>query len=164
MDVEQRALAELKWSAVAKLIGQLISWAVTLVVLRILAPTDYGLMAIVTVIISIITGYAEFGVGASLIQARTLERRELARIAGALAALNIGCGMLVAASAPWLAEIFGDSRLRLPIQVSSLQFAIAAVEVVPQALTHRDMNFARVARIEISGTIITSLGTLLLAV
>jgi teichuronic acid exporter len=163
MNVERQALAALKWSAGAKFLGQLISWAVTLVVLRILAPADYGLMAIVTVIISIIAGFAEFGLGASLIQSPRLDPLQLSRIGGALGALNIGCGLLVVAAAPWLAEIFADYRLQLLIQVSSLHFVIAAAEVVPQSLAQRELNFARVARIEIASTIVNSLSTLLLA-
>ncbi len=163
MDVERKTVVALKWSVVAKLLGQLISWGVTLIVLRLLAPADYGLMAIVTVIIAMIAGLAEFGFGASLIQTPTLDRRELARIAGALGALNIGCGVLVAASAPLIAAWLGEPRLQLLIQVSALQFLFAAVEIVPQALVHRDMDFARVARVEIVATVVGSLGTLALA-
>jgi teichuronic acid exporter len=163
MDVERKTIVALKWSVVAKLLGQVISWGVTLIVLRLLAPADYGLMAIVTVIISMIAGFAEFGFGASLIRAPTLERRELARIAGALGALNVGCGVLVAGSAPLIAAWLGEPRLQLLIQVSALQFLFAALEIVPQALVHRDMDFARVARIEIGSTVVGSLGTLALA-
>jgi teichuronic acid exporter len=163
MDVERKTVVALKWSVVAKLLGQLISWGVTLIVLRLLAPADYGLMAIVTVVISMIAGLAEFGFGASLIQAPTLDRRELARIAGALGALNVGCGVVVAAAAPLIAAWLGEPRLQLLIQVSALQFLFSAVEIVPQALMHRVMDFARVARIEIGATIVGSLGTLALA-
>lgn len=163
MNVERQALVALKWSAIAKVLGQLISWAVTLFVLRILAPTDYGLYAIVSMVISTVAGLAEFGLGASLIQAPTLDRRELSRIAGALCLLNIVCGLLVAASAPWLSEIFRDPRLSLLIGVSSLQFAIFAIEVLPQAMVHRGMDFARVARNEVASTAVATLSTLLLA-
>jgi O-antigen/teichoic acid export membrane protein len=163
MDVEHKTVVALKWSVLAKLLGQLISWGVTLIVLRLLAPADYGLMAIVTVIVSIIAGLAEFGFGASLIQAPKLDRRELSRIAGALGALNIGCGVLVAAAAPLAAAWLGEPRLELLIQISALQFLFAAIEIVPQALVHRELDFARVARIEIAATVVGSLGTLALA-
>ena len=163
MDVERQALVALKWSALAKVLGQLLSWAVTLLVLRILVPTDYGLYAIVSMVISTAAGLAEFGLGASLIQAPTLDRRELSRIAGALCLLNIVCGLLVAASAHWLAEVFREPRLSLLIRVSSLQFAIFAIEVLPQAMLHRGLHFARVARNEVASTIVATLSTLLLA-
>ena len=69
MQVEQQAAAALKWHTIAKVVSQAFSWAVTLIVVRLLAPEDYGLMAVSTVIVSIIAGTAEFGLGSSLIQA-----------------------------------------------------------------------------------------------
>ena len=43
-DIERQAAAGLKWSSVAKITGQAVSWAVTIVVFRLLSPGDYGLM------------------------------------------------------------------------------------------------------------------------
>ncbi|MGD9597432.1 MAG: lipopolysaccharide biosynthesis protein [Steroidobacteraceae bacterium] len=164
MDIEHKTAVALKWNAFAKLSAQLISWVVTLVVLRILTPADYGLMAIVMVVISIVSGVAEFGIGASLVQAPTLDRTALARIAGALGLLNLACGAAVAFSAPWLAGWFGDPDLVPLIQVAAVQFLFAAIEVVPQSLLQRELDFTRVARIEIAGALVSSLCTLMLAV
>jgi O-antigen/teichoic acid export membrane protein len=103
MEIERQAAVALKWHTAAKLTGQVFAWAVTLIVLRLLAPEDYGLMAISTVVISIIAGTAEFGLGSALIQAQTLDRGQMARIAGALSTLNLGCGLLLFIAAPLLA-------------------------------------------------------------
>lgn len=163
MNMGNKAPVALKWNALAKLSAQLISWVVTLVVLRTLTPTDYGLMAIVMVVISIVGGISEFGIGASLVQAPNLDRTAIARIAGALVLFNLGGGLAVAASAPWLAEWFGGPDLVWLIRIAALQFVISAIEIVPQSLLQRELDFARVARIEIAGAFLTSLGTLALA-
>lgn len=163
MDIEHKTAVALKWNAVAKLTAQLVSWAVTLVVLRILSPADYGLMAIVMVVISIVGGVAEFGIGASLVQAPTLDHTALARIVGALGLVNLACGAAVALCAPWFATWFGDPELLPLIQVAAVQFLFSAVEVVPQSLLQRDLDFSRVARIEIAGAFVTSFSTLTLA-
>ena len=164
MTIEHKTAVALKWNAVAKLSAQLISWVVTLIVLRILTPADYGLMAIVMVVISIVSGVGEFGIGASLVQAPNLDRTAIARIAGALGVMNLGCGLAVAASAPWLADWFGDPELSWLIRVAALQFVISAIEIVPQSLLQRELDFARIARIEITGVLLASLGTLVLAI
>ena len=163
MEVERQAIAGLKWMTIAKLAGQGVSWAVTLIVLRLLSPADYGLMAISAVIISIMTGVAEFGLGASLVQARTLDRRELAQLAGAFATLNVGCGVVVIAAAPIVAELLGDPRLADVIRVSSLQFVLNAIDAVPQSLTQRGMKFSVLAKIELVVTLLSSVATLALA-
>ena len=51
MSIERQAVAGLKWTAGSKVVVQVFAWAVTLFVFRLLAPSDYGLMAMVAVVI-----------------------------------------------------------------------------------------------------------------
>src|SRR5689334_19948119 len=99
MQIERQAAQGLKWTGIAKLIGQGVSWAVTLAVFRLLTPEDYGLMALSMVLMSVVAGIAEFGLGSSLVQMPTLERHDMERVAGALFTLNIGCGVVMALGA-----------------------------------------------------------------
>lgn len=163
MEVERQVAAGIKWSSLAKLGGQALSWSITLVVFRLLAPQDYGLMALGTVLIAIVAGIAEFGLGASLIQAPSLDRRELAQVAGALAALNTLCAVIVFAGAPAFAGLLGDSRLTLVIRALSLQFLLSAIDAVPQSLAARQMKFKLIAGIDLACTFAGCLATLLLA-
>ncbi|MEO8132487.1 MAG: lipopolysaccharide biosynthesis protein [Betaproteobacteria bacterium] len=163
MPIEHQAAAALKWNSAAKLLSQTFSWIVTLVVVRLLAPGDYGLMAITTVVISIIAGTAEFGLGSALIQAQSLNKHELARIAGALGLLNVTCGVALAIAAPWIAGLFAEPGLEWVIRVSTLTFFLSAIDVVPQSLMTRDMNFRGNAGIELATVVTASATTLLLA-
>ena len=111
MSIEQQALSGLKWTGSARLIGQVLSWAVTLIVVRLLAPADYGIAAVSAAIISVISTVAELGLGASVVQAPALERETLARIAGLAIVLNWSLGAVVALSAPLAVVFFGDDVL-----------------------------------------------------
>ena len=153
----------LKWNTAAKTIGQAVSWLVTLLVIRLLTPQDYGLMAMSVVIISLVTGFAEFGLGGSLIQARTVSRVELGRLAGVLAAMNLGCGVLVFVGADLYAAVLREPRLADIVRVLALQFALNAIDAVPQAIAHREMQFKRMAGIELAVMLLGSAVTLVLA-
>ncbi|MGQ0836551.1 MAG: lipopolysaccharide biosynthesis protein [Gammaproteobacteria bacterium] len=163
LSVERQAAAGLKWSSIAKIAGQTVSWGVTLLVFRLLTPEDYGLMALSMVLVSIVAGVAEFGLGSSLVQAQTLARQELSRVAGALAALNVGCGLVVALGAPLFAELLGDERLINVIRVLAIQFLLNAIEAAPQSLAYRQMEFKRLAGIELVATLTGAFTTLFLA-
>ena len=58
MSIERRTISALKWTAGTRLLGQSASWVVTLMLFRILTPVDYGLMALVSVVVSIVSGSA----------------------------------------------------------------------------------------------------------
>ena len=161
--IERQAIAGLKWSLAAKLLIQLFSWAVTILVIRLLVPADYGLMALCAVVIGIVTGVAELGLGASLIQARNLERGDLARVAGMLLLLNSACAVIVALAAPLLASVFGDPRLGAVIRVTSVQLLLAAVAAIPEALAYRDMRFKWLAAVDTATAFAASVVTLAFA-
>ena len=110
MTIEKKALAALKWTSVVRILGQTVSWVIMLMVLRLLAPEDYGLMAICTVIIVIVASVADLGMGAALTQAPTFGRDELQRIAGVAISLNLAMGLLVALGAPLAPAVFGHCR------------------------------------------------------
>ena len=163
MSIERQAVAGLKWTAGSKVVVQVFAWAVTLFVFRLLAPSDYGLMAMVAVVISIATTVAELGLGASIVQARSLPPDELAHVAGVVVLLNLVIGAAVAAGAPLVAWGFGEPRLVALVQATSLQFVFSAVSSVPQALMSRGLKFKRAAWIELVSGLSVSLVTLLLA-
>jgi teichuronic acid exporter len=163
MSIESQAISGLKWTGAARFISQIVSWAVTLIVVRLLAPADYGVVAVSAVIISIFATAAELGLGASLVQAPKLDREALARVAGLAMLLNIGLGAVVALGAPLAGLFFKEAVLPRVIQVSSLHFVLAAVSIVPQALAYRDMNFKWSASIELVSALASSVITLLLA-
>ena len=163
MSVEKQVLAALKWTSLAKLVGQVISWGVTLVVLRLLLPADYGLMALVSMIIAVLGGIAEFGLGSSLVQAPKLDRGDLSAITGVVIVLNLGIGILVALLAPLAAWFFSEPRLSLLIQAASLHFALNALGTIPQAMAFREMNFRWLAWVELAAVLSSGLTTLVLA-
>lgn len=161
--IERQAIAGLKWGLVAKLLIQLFSWAVTVLVIRLLVPADYGLMALCAVVLAVVSGVAELGLGASLIQARNLSQADLARVAGILLVLNITCAAVVALAAPLIASVFGHPRLELIIRVASVQLLLAALAAVPEALAYRDMRFKWLAAVDTASAFGASAATLGLA-
>ena len=164
MNVERQTVTGLKWSTSAKLLTQATSWCVTLVVIRLLAPADYGLMALSAVVMSTFAGIAELGLGASLVQARNPTRIDLARVSGALILTNSAYALTVCLGAPVLSDAFGQPDLRRIVQVSSAQFILGALAAVPESLAYREMRFKWLAAADIAAGVATSAITLVLAV
>lgn len=162
MSIERRTISALKWVASGRLLSQLATWTITLVVLRLLSPSDYGLMALVSVVIAISLSVAE-GLAASLIQARELEPELLARIAGFVFLLHLLLTLALLVAAPLLADFFGDPRLTPLMRVAALHFVFSAIGAVPQALATRALEFKWLAKVELGTAIASSLSVLLMA-
>jgi len=141
MSLRNEVLHSLKWLAGARFAGQLIAWAITLVVIRILKPSDYGLMAIAQVLIGFATLFQELGLYSAMVQKRDLSERHVEQAFGILIVANLAIYALVFAIAPLLAHFFGDPRLTNIVRVMGIQFPLASVGVVQDAMLSRSMRF-----------------------
>ncbi|MES1930679.1 polysaccharide biosynthesis protein [Salinisphaera dokdonensis CL-ES53] len=141
MSLRTEVLHSLKWLAAARFLGQTILWAITLVVIRLLSPEDYGLMALATVMIGFAELFREMGLYSAMVQRRDLTQREIEQSFGLLIIGNGCIYALLFAGAPGIALFFGDERLTTMIRVLGLQFPLAAVGVVQDAMLSRSMKF-----------------------
>lgn len=131
----------LKWLAGARFAGQIIAWAITLVVIRILKPSDYGLMAIAEILIGFAVLFQEMGLFSAMVQKRDLTERQVEQAFGLLILINGGIYILVLAISPLLASFFGDPRLTNIVRVLAIQFPLASIGVVQDAMLSRSMRF-----------------------
>jgi teichuronic acid exporter len=157
------AAAGLKWASIAKVVCQCVTWVITLVVIRLLDPADYGATAVAAVFVSVLATVAELGLGASLIRAHELDEGEVGRIAAASIALNLACTIVIVAASPLLGWLYQDPRIGTIAATSALTLLLAALATVPESLLYREMNFKRLAVVDVASTVVGSVATLLLA-
>ena len=151
------------WQGGGNFLGQAVSWAATLVVIRLLAPEDYGLMAMANVFFGLFMLVSNLGFGSAAIQAQELSREQLQRVFGVVLVLNTLAAAVIVAVAPLVAAYFSEPRLIPLIRVLSLNFLLIAVYLLPQAGLVREMDFGTKARVDFGATIGSAMVTLLLA-
>jgi O-antigen/teichoic acid export membrane protein len=163
MTLRAKVLSGFRWSASVRLLSQVVTWAITLVVIRLLTPADYGLLAMSTVFVAFVSMFSEFGLGAAVVQRREIDERLLRRVFGVVLAVHCSLTCLLALAAPLIAAFYAEPRVTPVIRVLSLQFVIAAFAVVPDALLQRRMEFRNRSLLDLSGAIAGSLLTLAMA-
>ncbi|MHB8493945.1 MAG: lipopolysaccharide biosynthesis protein [Casimicrobiaceae bacterium] len=161
--LKRAAAQSLRWSAASKFGSQLLNWAITIVVVRLLSPSDYGLLAMANIFIGLFSMVSELGFGASIVQAGELEALRIRKLFGAALILNFGIFVALALAAWPIAHFYAEPRLTRVIQVSALQFIIGATAVVPSALLTRALRLKRLSVLGAIGSLTGSATTLALA-
>lgn len=134
---------------------QLISFVSTLIVMRLLSPTDYGLMALAAFWTATITMLAEMGLGAAIIQFRDLDESELSACFWLMITVAIlGYGGLVLA-APRIAGWFSSPELAAVLRVVGLSLPLTAIRVIPDSLLRKKLLLDKVAKAEMAAAIVT---------
>lgn len=163
MNLRVQVLTGLYWSGGARLVSQLCTWAITIVVMRLLEPADYGLLAMATVFGSFLAIFGQAGLGTALVQAPEVDDRMLRRIFGAVILINSALFLLQYAAAPAIAHIFNEDRLTAIVRVLGIQFLVSVFAVIPGALLARNLDFKRQSIIDLASVVCGSLLTLWLA-
>ncbi|MBK7951954.1 MAG: oligosaccharide flippase family protein [Deltaproteobacteria bacterium] len=158
-----RVIRSLAWQGQATLAGQMLSWAASVVVIRLLDPTDYGLMASAGVLLGLIAAISELGVGAAVVQARELDRTRLRDLQTLVLILAFGGALVTAACGPALARFFSEPRLAELAPALALTLPLAALYMLPQSLALRDLSFDQKAIADVSAALVTAAFTLGLA-
>ena len=158
--LKSQVMSALRWSAIAKMGGQLVNWSITLFVMRLLAPADYGLVAMLTLIFVFLTMLSDMGFDASIIQSPTLGVREIRQAIGAAFLVNLAICVLLVLAAPAIAAFYQEPRLVDMARVSALGFIGLGLAPIHVGLLQREMRFRTLARIEIATGVASNLATL----
>ncbi|EXI77247.1 MAG: Lipopolysaccharide biosynthesis protein WzxC [Candidatus Accumulibacter appositus] len=163
MSIQARFARGIRWLGAARLIGQIVSWVGTIYVMRLLAPTDYGLAAICSAVLMLASLIAEFGFGAAIVQAATLSRDQVRSVFGASLLFSALCAGFVALVAPLLGDFYRAPEAVPMIQVAMLTLVLSSLATLPDAYLRRDMAFARISIVEFCTGVVATLVTVALA-
>jgi len=151
------------WKVLSVAVGQG-SWYASLFVLAILvAPHDFGVVAIGSVIASATLLLLSSGTGGSMIVSRDLTpaavRRSLVRtsVAGLVAT-----AAFIALAGP-IADAFTGGSDATVLRVLGLTIGLSAVSVVPNALLSKQLRFKAIAQIWIAAAVIASAAAIVAA-
>jgi len=151
------------WGASVKLIGQVFTWAMTIVVIRLLSPEDYGLMAMSVLFVHFLMLVNELGLGAVLVHRSDLDIETKRKIFGLIITVNSTFFILLFAAAPIIANFFGEEQLTTIIRVLAFQFIIAAFEIIPVAHLERNLDFKSKSLVSLGASVVGGITTLFLA-
>lgn len=156
-------LSGLRWTAGARIVSQVFTWAMTIFVIRLLAPGDYGLLAMANIFVAFLMLMSEIGLGLSIVQADKVDTPQLRQIFGLIILSNLFLCLLLLIAAPFLAAFFHEPRLSTVIQMLAVQFPMVAISAIPKALLERKMDFRSSSVLEAFCAVSNGVAVLILA-
>ncbi|HEY9531900.1 MAG TPA: lipopolysaccharide biosynthesis protein [Burkholderiales bacterium] len=139
------------WAAFSQFGRQALQLASLIVLARLLAPQDFGVMSLATVVTGFVSLFRDMGTGAVLIHRQAAGAPLVRTVSTLNVLLSVAGGLLTAVSAPVIARFFASPILEPVLQVLAVSLAVAGLGVAPQAVMEREGRFDRLARIELGG-------------
>lgn len=130
----------------AKFVIQMTS---TIVLGRLLSPEDYGLIAMVTVVIKFVQMFKNLGLSTATIQQEKINHQQVSTLFWINVGISLIITLLLIALAPVIAGFYSEPRL-LPIMfVLASVFIFSGLGVQHEALLKRQMRFGSIAKIAV---------------
>lgn len=142
------------WRSGSQILAQLVQWAATFLVIRILDPQDYGLFAMTGVVLVFLNMLNGYGLASGLIQKPEITTRDIRQLFGMLLLLN---GALAAAQvlilAPAAAAYYRQPIVADMLRAQALFYFATPFIALPYALLSRSLDFKGQARVNIIASI-----------
>lgn len=153
----------IRWAVLGKILGQLISWTSTILVIRLLSPEDYGLIALAGVPIGLIAILCGLGLDEIIVRKKELTERYQRQALGALLLTNTVLYGLICLFSGVYADYLQVAALHWLLPLLGLQLLIGCFSAVPSALLERQLRIRHITSVEASALVTASLCSLLLA-
>lgn len=149
-------LSNFIWRFAERCGAQLVIFIVSIVLARILAPEDYGQIALITVFTTIMQVFVDSGLGTALIQKKDADDLDFSSVFyfNFVVCLILYAVMFV--SAPLIAGFYNDVSLTPIVRVISLTIVISGVKGIQQSYVSRNMLFKRFFYATLGGTIFSA--------
>jgi PST family polysaccharide transporter len=149
------------WTAVANFCRYFSGFAISLLLARLLPPSAYGLVGMVTVVISFFTIFQDCSISQAIIYFRQDDRLDSYFTLSVLSSVLFG--LLAWLSAPLVAWFYHDPRVIPLLQVLALTIPLSSLRAVAQAVLSRELRFRDIAIAETTTSVACGIVAVILA-
>jgi len=154
LTLKHRTFSAVRWTSAAATVRVLLQIAQVAVLARLLAPDDYGLMAMVAVVLGFATLFADLGVNSAYVQRQDVTQEQRSSLFWLNAGMSAALTMLVITISPLISNFFGDARLTPLLMLSASTFVISALGQQVRISAEKVLDFRPVMLQEVGSALL----------
>lgn len=141
--MDPRAVRGVSWTLLTYSINKGISLVTTMILARLLSPSDFGIVALAALVIGAIGVFNDLGLGGAMIVRQDLEERDKGTIQTMMLATATAAALLIVAMAPIAAALLDEPELELVLAVMAITLPLGSVGWFYETLMQRQLDFRR---------------------
>lgn len=158
-----KVISNLFWKFGERILAQLITFAVSIVLARILIPEEYGAVSIVLVFINIANVFVSSGFGEALILEENTDETDFSSMfwySFGFAWILYGIIFVVA---PWISNVYNNPNLTTVLRVLALKLPLSSINTIQHAIVSKSLQFKRFFFSTLSGTVVSGIVGIIMA-
>lgn len=151
------------WSAIDRLSMQAVQFALGIVLANLLSPTEYGVIAILLVFITLSQVFIDSGFPMAIVQKVDRKDIDISTAFVFNVVIAVCAYGLLFLGAPFIADFYKMPELSLYLRVLATTLVINSFHIIPATLFTIDLNFKSVAKVNFSATLLSGAFAIYLA-
>jgi hypothetical protein len=160
MSLRKQAASGMLWTFSQQFSTQIISFIISVILARLLSPSDFGTVALFSVVTSIASTLVDGGMASSLVRSKDISQVDLSTVFWFNITTAVFLYFLIFFSAPLVADFYKISQLTSIIRVSCTSLVINSLVAVQGVVFVRNMDFKTGFKTQIPSQIIGGLAGL----
>ena len=161
--LKAKTLSGMIWMFLERIGAQLVSFIVSVVLARLLMPEDYGVIAIVTIFITLCNVFVDGGFGNALVQKKDADVVDFSSVFYFSFSFSVVLYVILFFAAPYLANLYQMDILCPLFRVMGLRLIIASFNSIQKAYVSRNLQFKKFFWSTIIGTVISAVVGIVMA-
>ncbi len=154
-NLTRKTMSGMVWKFAERIGYQLVTAIVSIVLARILMPEDYGIIAVVTIFITLCDVFISNGFGNALIQKVNADEVDFSSVFYVSLLFSLVLYILLFSIAPLISKFYNNNLITNVLRIMGLRLPIAAVYSVQQAYVTRKMQFRKFFIATLVGTLVS---------
>jgi len=159
----QKTSRGILFRGISQVVRQLIRFGIVAILANLLAPEDFGLLAMVTVFTNFFGMVSDLGLNAAVIQKKELKKEEISTVFWLIILFGIILTLIFWGLSPMIAKFYQRKELASITIVLGVSFFLNSFASVPVALLAREMKFGVLSINEIIAVVLSGAGAICLA-
>lgn len=149
----QNVFSNMIWRFLERTGAQLVQFVVAIVLARILMPEDYGIIALVTVFISILNVFVDSGLGTALVQKKDADNIDFSTVFYTNIVFCLVLYSILFVLSSFIARFYKNEELIPVIRVLGIILLISGVKNIQQSYVSKTLQFRKFFFATLVGTV-----------
>jgi PST family polysaccharide transporter/teichuronic acid exporter len=163
MAVHEKAIKGVKWTTLNTLTLTVCTLLKISILARLLDKSDFGLMAIITFVMGFVDLFMDMGISVAILHKQKISRSEYSSLYWINIIFSVLVYLVILGITPLISLFYEEESLNILIPLTGISILIVALGRQYKTILQKNLNFKKIAIIEITSAVISLISAVILA-
>lgn len=154
MTLRKRAFSGVRWTTFSSFGRAVLQFLQIAILARLLAPADFGLIALVVAVMAFLQIFADAGISNAIIHYQEIEQKQLSSLYWLNVGVSIILALALAASSGWVSVWYQQPELRHLLFLAAVTLVVTAIGQQLRVVSQKNLRFAVLAKLELVSALV----------